>query len=181
MKAFLAAGHTPRSPGATAWHGDREVQEHELALEIVDQIAWHLQVVRPVIVPSIGLGNRIHYVNRWWERGDVAVSVHMNAFEDPEVSGVETFYDEESLGGLQLATLIQSAVVTNSGRPSRGVKEDAESQHHDLAWLSKTKPRAALLEVEFLTNPEALAWLLKTGTPSKLGEAIARAIEELDP
>ena len=76
---------------------------------------------------------------------DALISLHMNAFSNPRVSGCEVLYKEEK--GAKLATTLLAGVI-NSGLKirSRGIKK-----RNNLAILNYSKP-VALLELGFITN-----------------------------
>ena len=133
--------------------------------------------VVPTLVPSVQLVRKIEYVNQWSQAGDVALEVHLNS-GPPEVRGCESFYYSGSRRGQQLAEdcVIQ---LRRFGLQSRGAKLDSDSQHGRLAWVRDTKPWAALVEVEFLTNADARVWLLDEDGIRKAGKAIAQAIDRM--
>jgi len=154
-----------------------ELDEHAIARAIADAAARDARDVLPVLVPSIGLAQKIEHVNRWSQPGDVAVEVHLNS-GPPDVRGCESFYYSGSRRGQRLAEdcVIQ---LRRFGLHSRGAKVDSDSQHGRLAWVRDTKPWAALVEVEFLTNADARVWLLDEGGIRKAGKAIAQAIDRM--
>lgn len=182
MKIFLSAGHTPTRPGAVASYavlGDvaGDLVEHDLNREFVFGLAGHLRLIRPCIVPIVPLRDRIRYVNRWSEPGDYALEIHHNAASTPEVKGVEAFCLRNSRHGNVLAERTTMA-ITAIGRQHRGVRAPEESQHSSLGWLRNTKPWAALLEVEFITNEESAIWLVGGGL-RRAARAVAQAIDQL--
>ena len=182
MKIFLSAGHTPARPGAVASYpvlGDvaGDLVEHDLNREFVARVAGSLRLVEPSVVPVGRLRSRIAYVNRWARPGDYALEVHHNASTSPSANGVEAFFAPNSSGGIELAMAVSSGVASCS-RKLRGAKRGEESRHGSLAWLRRTRPWAALLEVEFITNPEAAVWLVGGGL-DEAAEAVARRLDEL--
>jgi len=173
MHAFISAGHYRADQGAEAGG----YTEHEFAAWIANAVAVQVRDVVPVLVPAMELPHKIEFVNRWSQPGDVAVEVHLNA-GPPDVRGCESFYYSGSRRGQRLAEdcVIQ---LRRFGLQSRGAKVDTESQHGRLAWVRDTKPWAALVEVEFLTNADARVWLLEDDGIRKAGKAIAQAIDRM--
>ncbi len=178
MRAFISAGHYD-DPARTGEEGARDggFTEFSITQSIADAVAVALRDVAPALVPSVVLQSKIQYVNRWSQPGDVAVEVHLNA-GPPDVRGCESFFYSGSRRG---QTLAEDCVIQlrRFGLQSRGAKQDTESQHGRLAWVRDTKPWAALVEVEFLTNADARAWLLDEDGIRKAGKAIAQAIDRM--
>ncbi|MFQ5471680.1 MAG: N-acetylmuramoyl-L-alanine amidase [Dehalococcoidia bacterium] len=178
MRAFISAGHfdqlsTVGEEGAVAGG----VREHDLAVAIVNEMALRMLRMRPLIVPAVPLAAKIRWVNRWAEGGDVAIEVHINAAENESAHGVETYYCDGSVRGIQLAEALQRYLVM-TGRHDRGVKPDSESARHRLGWLRDTQPWAALVEAGFLTNPDERLWLTGRGA-QQVGRTLAEALDSL--
>ncbi|MBP1996739.1 N-acetylmuramoyl-L-alanine amidase family protein [Paenibacillus eucommiae] len=77
---------------------------------------------------------------------DLFISIHGNTYEDPGVSGTETYYYHEN--SLSLADIMQRHLVQASGFRDRGVK------HEDCFVLKETDMPAALIEMGYVTNPQ---------------------------
>lgn len=157
MRCFLSAGHhdDPWTTGEEGAHSGGMV-EHVVAARITAFVAAGLRLIRPALVPSLPLPAKIEYVNRWSEPGDLAVEVHLNAFDDPAVSGVEALYAAGSVRGEALALRLAAALATGGAR-NRGAKPDTTSARKRLAWCRDTMPWAVVLEVGFLTSGDDLA------------------------
>ena len=172
MRVFLSAGHTPERPGAVIpdYEFDErlDLREHDLAHRIVSDLAGALRVARPEVVPALRLSQRIAYINRWSEPGDLAVEIHLNAAPSERANGAEAFYYGDSATGRHLGFMLV-ARIADLGRRRRGAKRDTRSHAGSLSFLRRTKPWAALVEVEFITNPDARAWLIEPQGMDELG------------
>lgn len=181
MRVFLAAGHTPRSPGGVAVDPALPggmVTEHALASRITTELALVLRRCEPMVVPAETLRRKIAFVNRWCRPGDFAVEIHLNGFRDRTVHGAEVFHHAHSRGrARELAHRLLDALVAEPvNRKSRGVKTPELSARGALGWLGRTKPWAALVEVDFLSNIDARRWLCDEGYRLS-GRALAAAID----
>ena len=52
---------------------------------------------------------------------DIAVSIHMNAFQDPKYRGAQTLYPPSSVDSERLAKCIQNSIVTNADPDNKRV------------------------------------------------------------
>jgi N-acetylmuramoyl-L-alanine amidase len=86
---------------------------------------------------------------------DLLLSLHCNAFNG-KARGTETFY--RGAPNQVEAVRINRAVVSALGTTDRGAKTEASSQHSRLAVLGF--PKAFLIELAFIDNPEDRALLL---------------------
>jgi N-acetylmuramoyl-L-alanine amidase len=187
MKCLLSAGHGPKrsggyDPGATVWDplpsepGAVLREEHELAIQIVREIAHELRDVPVVLVPSDTLSGKIRFVNRWSRPGDLAIEIHLNWASSSTARGAETFFASGSDRGRHLASILHAALV-RIGRPARGAKPDTQSSHKRLAWCRRTKPWAVIVEVGFLTNEADLDWIVTRGGIGESARALASAVD----
>jgi len=163
----------PDDPGAVVVN----VREDALVWAIADEMALSMANCVPLLVPMATLTERIAWVNRWSQPGDLAVEVHLNWSSSPDPAGCETFYAGSSARGRELAAQLHAGLV-RIGRSPRGVKSDAESARKRLAWCRDTRPWAALVEVSFLTNEQELHWILHGGTIAA-GRALAGAVDRM--
>ncbi|MCY6959216.1 N-acetylmuramoyl-L-alanine amidase [Clostridium brassicae] len=99
------------------------------------------------------------------------VSVHANSVDgSPSTSGIETLYGDNRTDGIPLATNIQNEMVATMGGKDRGLKERAV---YVVKW---TDAPSALVELEFLSNPDKEKLLKTPEYQQKCAEAIARGI-----
>ncbi len=84
------------------------------------------------------------------QKADLYISLHNDAFSNPTVGGISTFYSSSSSVAAKskaLATSIQSELVKAISFNSRGVKDAA------FYVIKNTKMPAVLVEVGFISNP----------------------------
>ena len=104
------------------------------------------------------------------ERIDLVVSVHMNKFTDPSVSGMMAYYQNGSHEGQKLAQTVADAVCDAIGRNRRLANPG------DYFILRECACPAVLVECGFLSNAEEEQKLLDEAYQTLLGEAIARGV-----
>ncbi len=82
---------------------------------------------------------------------DLFISIHANAFSNPESNGTETYYctkTEHSADSLHLAQQLQRELVKALGMRDRGVKTSS------FYVITKAEIPSALVEMGFLTNED---------------------------
>lgn len=129
------------------------------------------------LIPELKARNIAHKTiqqTEWWkidtqvdaiyEKGDIAVSCHLNAGEADKASGSETLYCKGSTNGEKLAKLFNDTVVKVLGDKNRGLKpiqwDRVKPRVHDDRGgrlVCGTKPPCILLELFFLSNDADLA------------------------
>ncbi len=183
-KIIVDAGHGGKDPGAIGVGG---LREKDVTLAVAKKLAAKLkrdsfEVVltrsRDIFLP---LEERTAIANT--KRGDVFVSIHVNASKSPEKNGVETYIldltdDEESMrlaarenatsaAGMSdlhdiLAGLLNNTKIEESSLLARAVQEsmtrglrlqDRGVRKAPFYVLSGALMPAILAEVSFLTNP----------------------------
>lgn len=103
---------------------------------------------------------------------DLFLSIHMNSFSDPKVSGLHIFYDKSHPDGEELAKRIQKKIGEVTGAETHTVKTADES-----LFLMKNSPIPAILaECGFLSNPEEEERLKTEEYQAKIAWAIAEAL-----
>jgi N-acetylmuramoyl-L-alanine amidase len=118
---------------------------------------------------KVSLKDRVKKAND--ANADIFVSIHCNAFEDPNVKGTETYHYTKSKKGKKLATPVQKELVKALGTKDRGVKEGT------FYVLKYTKMPAILTEVAFISNKSEEAMLKKKKTQDKAAQAIKKGID----
>lgn len=99
------------------------------------------------------------------------VSIHANSVDgSPSTSGIETLYGDNRSDGIPLARNIQNELVAATGGKDRGLKE------RGVYVVKYTKAPSALVELEFLSNPEKEKLLKSSEYQQKCAEAIAKGI-----
>lgn len=101
------------------------------------------------------------------ERALAVISIHMNKFSDPSVSGPMVFYMRGSEEGKALADCVIYGVCESLGRPPRS------SNPEELFVLRVPYAPSVLVECGFLSNPEDEALLQTEEHQKKLAAGIA--------
>ena len=122
--------------------------------------------IRKIKVSDIN--NRIKIVNE--SKADMCISIHMNKFASSKYFGWQTFYNDESEYGKELAINVQSGI---SKKINRENKREALSIKK-IKLVDEAKIPTIIVECGFLSNPEELS-LLQTEEYRKL---IAKGIVE---
>jgi N-acetylmuramoyl-L-alanine amidase len=107
------------------------------------------------------------------EVGGVLISIHTNTYHDPAVAGTETLYNPLSQESAALARIIQNHLVAELGTRDRGIIERT-----DLQLLNGTNIPVVIAEIDFKTNPQALANLQNPVYQQRIAEALYRGITE---
>lgn len=154
-------GHGGSDPGAV--NREAGVLEKTINLEVARKLRSILIEPGNEIIPrltrnrdvSASLKARADFANAlalsFPEAHTVFLSLHCNSFTEPDVRGVEVWHFPGSAKSSRLAQSILDAVCR--GFPelySRGLKSGPE-----LYVLRETSMPAALLEMEFISNPSA--------------------------
>jgi len=106
-------------------------------------------------------------------RAHVFVSVHCNAYTDPNPEGIETYYFPGSPRNERLANSVQEAMIAAfANHLNRGVKPK------DFLVLQHATMPACLVETEFLTNPTQLEFLAVERNQEAIAQAIAAGIKK---
>jgi N-acetylmuramoyl-L-alanine amidase len=121
---------------------------------------------------------RIQCANQ--SKADLLVSIHFNAFDDPSVGGVETYYDANrpfSAENLRFAGLVQQDLLTaldNGGwqPPDRGIRLDSDNAEPTFSALDAAYPYL------FVLGPAQTDWL---PTPSEMPGVLSEALFLSDP
>jgi len=105
-------------------------------------------------------------------RAQLFVSVHCNAYADPNSEGIETYYCHGSPRSEQLAGAVQEAILAAlKDHLNRGVKPK------DLQLLQRAMMPACQVETEFLTNSKQLEFLVNERNQELIAQAIAEGIK----
>ena len=100
------------------------------------------------------------------------VSIHINAFTNPSVNGVEVLYGNESMSSDKgLAQSIQKELIAALGANDRGI-----ASRPRLVVLRETKMTSVLAELGFLSNATEQDNLMKDAYLQKAANAMAKAI-----
>lgn len=172
-------GHGGTDPGGTG----NAMEEKEVVLDISLRFAklleddtsdtggggsWTVSLSRDTDV-FISLAARSSFANSMG--ADRFMSIHSNAFGDPQANGTETFSLSESGDGARLRELVQEEVIAAWGLRDRGNKTA------NFSVLSNTAMPAELHELGFITNATDVQKLASPEERQKAAEAHLRAIQ----
>ncbi len=107
-------------------------------------------------------------------KSDLHISIHANAFGHDwnGANGIETFvYKMSDRPTVNVATLVQKALVAATELRDRGVKEN-----HNLYILNATNMPAILVECGFMTNPKEAELLRSEKYRKQVAEAICKGV-----
>lgn len=153
-RIFISAGHGAGDSGAVAG-GTTEAQEMIL---LRDQILPELRS-RGLQVFSVPddqtLRQTISWINARASKGDIALEIHADAFDNPGTRGASVFYiaanaDRKSHAELLLLALLRRVPQITS----RGAKPDTATGVGRLGFCRDVNITSMLMEIGFLTNPQ---------------------------
>ena len=189
VKIVLDAGHGYPDGGAVGSDG---TQEKDINLAITEKLREVLEGRGYVVVMTrdgdSGLQDESAGTIREMKKSDMNkrreiveksgadlfLSIHMNSFSDPKVSGLHIFYDKAHPEAETLAKSIQQKIGEVTGAETHTVKTADNS-----LFLMKNSPIPAILaECGFLSNPEEISKLKDEAYQAKIAWAIAEAIGE---
>jgi len=177
MKICIDAGHGGDDTGAIG-RVPRKLLEKDVNLDVALLLESKLEKMGHTVVMTrksdrnLSLPARANYANQ--HGADLFVSIHANSAKDPAASGIEVFHYEGSADGNTAARSVLDAMIeTFPDRKNRGVKTA------NFHVLRETKMPSILVEMEFLTNPEALQFLEKASTREGMAKAIASGIQSV--
>ena len=102
------------------------------------------------------------------------VSIHMNAFPQPQYSGMQVWYGVATPRSAAIAESIQQASKTLMPDNTRKIKESGSN----IYLLDRLTTPAVLVECGFISNPAEEKLLLSADYQARLAEAIADGVEE---
>lgn len=168
-------GHGGADPGATGYSG---LKEKVVTLAVGKNLETLLKEAESTVIMTrtgdqfVSNTKRVEMANE--AKADIYVSIHANAFTNPDSNGTETHYCEKngnSEASRFLANKLQRELVSTLGLRDRGVKKNS------FFVLTNTEMPAALVELAFLTNPEEEELLRDAKSHKKSAEAIYRGLE----
>ena len=173
IKVFLDAGHGGSDPGAS-WYGYQEkIANIDITLRVKSKLeanGFSVEMTRNGD-SSKSLDERVSIANS--SGADLFVSIHNNASISPYAHGTETYWCANGVAGSnQLASLIQSNVVSSTGRANRGVKTA------DFRVIKYTAMPAALVEGVFISNQTECDLLKTADFREKLANGIFNGIKK---
>lgn len=168
----IDAGHGGKDPGAVG----SKVYEKELTLRASKLLEAELlkRGFKVYMTRStdqyVGLYDRAAMANDL--NASLFVSIHINAFTNPNVSGVEVLYGNDSMSSDKgLATLMQKELIKSLGAVDRGI-----ASRPRLVVLQETSMTSVLAELGFITNAAEQDKLMSEAYLKKAAEAMAKSV-----
>ena len=158
-RIFISAAHGGKEnglldPGAVV-AGTSEAQEMIL---LRDQVVSELRTkgVEVLSVPDeLSFRQSLDWINVRGRANDVAVELHADSANNPDVRGTTAYYISENDTRKKHANILLSALSKRLPRlPSRGAKPDTVSGLGSLAFCRLVNTPSLVLQVGFLTNPD---------------------------
>lgn len=169
----IDAGHGGIDWGASAGDIHEKDINLDIALRVRDKLTELGYEVYLIRTGDLYLEKeaRVAQANRL--QADAYVSIHQNLYEDPQICGLETWYDgsDVSRDSERLARLVHKYAARSTGAQVRELRSDA-----DFCVTGKTRMPACLIETGFLSNPEECALLVTPEYRDRLAEGIAKGI-----
>ncbi len=168
-------GHGGSDPGATGVTG---LREKVVNLSVAKELIPLLELAGADVVTTrsgdhtVSNRARVEIANK--AKADLYLSIHANAYSNPDSNGTETYYwskGENAHASRFLAHQLQREVTSVLGLRDRGVKSS------NFYVLTNTIMSAVLVEIGFLTNPEEEELLSKPVTHRETAEAMYEGLK----
>lgn len=174
FSVVIDPGHGGKDVGATGASGlyekDFTLNLSKKVYEILEQeekIQVHMTREEDTFISTLDM-YRPKFANEL--EADLFISIHGNTFEDPNVSGTESYYYHEKFKAF--AETIHKKVVGSTGFNDRGVR------NKDLFVVRYTDMPAVLLEIGYLTNPEEEEKMFTDEFQNSIANSISDGIKE---
>lgn len=171
MRVVLDAGHGGND-GGTIYGA---VNEKDITLAVVMMLKEKLEQKGVQVTLTrqedeyLSLEQRSAAANA--SSADIFVSLHCNYYEDDfSISGLESYYLEQSVNGKALAQSITDAVSEDASIECRGIKTE------NFYVLKNTNIPAVLIELGFLSNKSERQKLQSEDYQTLLAEKISKGI-----
>ncbi|MFP7476845.1 N-acetylmuramoyl-L-alanine amidase [Terribacillus saccharophilus] len=170
QRIVIDPGHGGKDPGAIG----NDTMEKWVALTISEKLQHRLLANGYDVKMTrsednfIPLSERASLSNNW--KADLFVSVHANSATSSSAKGLESYYYGASSSGKQLASSIQTALVSNTDNENRG------THSADFYVLRHTSMPAVLVETGFISNPADAVLLNDSNYQDKVANSIAEGI-----
>lgn len=173
VKVMVDAGHGGKDPGTSSG----TVDEKDVALVIARLVKEYLEEAGITVELS---RNEDIFIDKYDRAAmaneaevDLFVSIHCNYLEErTDISGVETYYMENSKDGERFATLVHNQVLSITGA------NDMYVRPNDYVVIRETSMPAILVETGYLSNKEDEQRLTSQEYQAKMAYGIAAGIIE---
>jgi N-acetylmuramoyl-L-alanine amidase len=176
MKIVLDPGHGGSDPGAVY----QNINEADLNRMLCDKVCAELITLGHTVIctrksdVTLSLEDRVTIQKN--DGCDLFVSIHHDAFDDPNANGYTVFFYPGSGSGGEVAQLVSKEIETiPTHLQNRGIRDA------NYYVLKKTDCTAILVECGFMTNVNDLEWLMTESNKDLLAEKIAAGINRFTP
>ncbi|GAA0591162.1 hypothetical protein GCM10009001_04000 [Virgibacillus siamensis] len=165
-------GHGGKDPGAI---GVSHIKEKKLTLAAAEKVAKKLQDKGATITITrkddtyISLKKRVQKSAA--HETDAFISLHYNAFQNPSVGGISTYYKSGD-NSKELARSIQHSLMDTINLSNRGAKQA------DYHVLRENNDTAVLIELGFITNPKEVEKIQSDTYRKKVANSIADGLQQ---
>lgn len=173
VTVMIDPGHGGDDPGTTSG----TVDEKDITLEVALLVKDYLEECGANVIMTrkddtfMNKYDRAAFANE--KEADIFLSIHCNYLEDnPEVSGVETYYMENAEDGMALATAVHEQVLSVTGA------DDMYVRTNDFVVIRETNMPAALIEIGYLSNTQDVKRLCGKEYQQRMAYGIAAGIVE---
>ena len=173
-------GHGGSDTGAVGPHGVKE-KDVALAVALKTEKILKAQGMKVVMtrrtdidVASPNASNSVELqarVDKAPPQADIFISIHCNAFTNPNSHGMETYYHGANSGGQRLATILNEELAKYGKLFNRGVKAA------NFYVIKRANCPASLIEIGFITNPDEEEMLADDHYQNILAGAISNAVQ----
>jgi len=176
ISVVIDPGHGGKDSGAVRERskiGLENVLEEDIVLEVSNRLAWLCARHKIGYLMTrwgdryISLKRRCKQANQ--TKAKVFISIHCNAVKNQKAKGIEVWY----LSGKTLAKKCLKYLNEINFTKNRGIKKGR------FYVLRKTKMKAILIELGFISNKEDMKYLINENNQSMIAEKIFEFIREL--
>lgn len=114
---------------------------------------------------------RAKFANR--KGGNLYISIHQNAADNTDATGIETWYSIRNPRSILLAEMIQDRLIGDTGAEDRRAKLT-----NGLIVARETKMPSVLIECGFLSNKHERNMLNDENYRQKIAQSIAQAVDD---
>ena len=178
-KIYIDQGHNPENPNAGA--EGNGLREQSITYQVGQELAtllranpdFEVRLSRPTPTTALGTSNstslqaRVNDANAWG--ADYFISIHTNASDNPNASGVEAFAYSRPSRAFSLGEDIVESLSAETGLRDRGMKV-----RPGLYVLRRTEMPAVLVEIGFISSPTDAA--LMNSNPALFARGIYNGI-----
>ena len=180
MRVLIDPGHGGDASGRVVGKIAEKDFNLSFALDVAQALQSHGHIVSMTRFndADVSLEHRVFFEGV--HRPDLFLSIHCNGFSDLSAHGMEVFTSPGDTAADPIAEKIINAMQEEfAGRKWRMDTLDGDKDKEENFYvLRNTCCAAVLVEVEFMTNPDALEFLSQQSTGLKLGRAIVTALKE---